>query len=115
MMGLFGGLLGNASQKDIEKTERQLEDILTTTENVELAFSLIRDLIVFTDKRLILVDKSSLAKVTQLAQLKNKESRSGASVLPHTGQASNALLTVAGVISALGAAGLSFRSRKKEE
>ena len=33
-MGLFGSLLGNASQKDIEKTERQLEDILTTTENV---------------------------------------------------------------------------------
>ena len=51
MMGLFSGLLGNASQKDIEKTERQLEDILTSTENVELAFSLIRDLIVFTDKR----------------------------------------------------------------
>ena len=24
-MGLFSGLLGNASQKDIEKTERQLE------------------------------------------------------------------------------------------
>ena len=60
-------------------------------------------------------EQSSSAKVTQLAQLKNKESRSGASVLPHTGQASNALLTVAGVISALGAAGLSLRSRKKEE
>ena len=60
MMGLFSGLLGNASQKDIEKTERQLEDILTTTENVELAFSLIRDLIVFTDKRLILVDKQGM-------------------------------------------------------
>ena len=59
-MGLFSGLLGNASQKDIEKTERQLEDILTSTENVELAFSLIRDLIVFTDKRLILVDKQGM-------------------------------------------------------
>ena len=59
-MGLFSGLLGNASQKDIEKTERQLEDILTTTENVKLAFSLIRDLIVFTDKRLILVDKQGM-------------------------------------------------------
>ena len=59
-MGLFSGLLGNASQKDIEKTERQLEDILATTENVELAFSLIRDLIVFTDKRLILVDKQGM-------------------------------------------------------
>ena len=60
MMGLFSGLLGNASQKDIEKTERELENILTPAENVELAFSLIRDLIVFTDKRLILVDKQGV-------------------------------------------------------
>ena len=59
-MGLFGGLLGNASQKDIEKTERELENILTPAEKVELAFSLIRDLIVFTDKRLILVDKQGM-------------------------------------------------------
>ncbi|RSI53814.1 DUF1542 domain-containing protein [Streptococcus sanguinis] len=60
-------------------------------------------------------EQSSLAKVTQPAQLKNKESKSGVSVLPHTGQASNALLTVTGVISILSAAGLSLRSRKKEE
>ena len=60
-------------------------------------------------------EQPSSAKVAQLAQLKNMESRSGASVLPHTGQASNALFTVAGLISALGAAGLSFRSRKKED
>ena len=59
-MGLFSGLLGNASQKDIEKTERELENILTPAENVELAFSLIRDLIVFTDKRLILVDQQGV-------------------------------------------------------
>ena len=60
-------------------------------------------------------EQSSSAKVTQPAQLKNKEGKSDASVLPHTGQASNALLTVAGVISALGTAGLSLRSRKKED
>ena len=59
-MGLFSGLLGNASQKDIEKTERELENILTPAEKVELAFSLIRDLIVFTDKRLILVDQQGV-------------------------------------------------------
>ena len=40
-MGLFSSLLGNASQKDIDKVERELENILTPTENVELAFSLI--------------------------------------------------------------------------
>ena len=60
-------------------------------------------------------EQPSSAKVAQLAQLKNMESRSGASVLPHTGQASNALFTVAGLISALGAAGLSLRSRKKKD
>ena len=30
IMGLFSGLLGNASQKDIDKVERELENILTS-------------------------------------------------------------------------------------
>ena len=59
-MGLFSGLLGNASQKDVEKVERQLEAILIPDERVELAFSLVRDLIVFTEYRLILVDKQGM-------------------------------------------------------
>ena len=59
-MGLFSGLLGNASQKDVEKVERQLEGILIPDERVELAFSLVRDLIVFTEYRLILVDKQGM-------------------------------------------------------
>lgn len=59
-MGLFSGLLGNASQKDNAKVEEQLQDILVPGEVVELAFSLVRDLIVFTEKRLILVDKQEM-------------------------------------------------------
>ena len=59
-MGLFSGLIGNALQKDATKVERQLEDILIEVEQVELAFVLIRDLIVFTEKRLILVDKQGV-------------------------------------------------------
>ncbi|MFU2181701.1 PH domain-containing protein [Streptococcus pluranimalium] len=59
-MGLFSGLLGNASQKDNDKVEEQLRDILIPNEQVELAFSLVRDLIVFTEKRLILVDKQGV-------------------------------------------------------
>ncbi len=59
-MGLFSGLIGNALQKDATKVERQLEDILIEGEQVELAFVLIRDLIVFTEKRLILVDKQGV-------------------------------------------------------
>ena len=56
-MGLLSGLMGNASQKNVDKVERDLEDILVPGEQVTLAFSLIRDLIVFTEFRLILVDK----------------------------------------------------------
>lgn len=59
-MGLFSGLLGNASQKDNDKVEEKLQDILVPGEAVELAFSLVRDLIVFTEKRLILVDKQGM-------------------------------------------------------
>ena len=59
-MGLFSGIIGNASQKDNDKVERQLEGILMVGEQVELAYVLVRDLIVFTEKRLILVDKQGV-------------------------------------------------------
>lgn len=59
-MGLLSGLMGNASQKNVDKVERDLEDILVPAEQVTLAFSLIRDLIVFTEYRLILVDKQGV-------------------------------------------------------
>ena len=59
-MGLLSGLMGNASQKNVDKVERDLEDILVPREQVTLAFSLIRDLIVFTEFRLILVDKQGV-------------------------------------------------------
>ena len=59
-MGIFSGLLGNASKKDNGKVERQLENILIPGEQVELAYVLVRDLIVFTEYRLILVDKQGM-------------------------------------------------------
>lgn len=59
-MGLFSGLIGNASQKDSEKVEAQLENVLIPGEQVRLAYVLVRDLIVFTEKRLILVDKQGV-------------------------------------------------------
>ena len=59
-MGLLSGLMGNASQKNVDKVERDLEDILVPGEQVTLAFSLIRDLIVFTEFRLILVDNQGV-------------------------------------------------------
>ncbi|HGC8357550.1 TPA: PH domain-containing protein [Streptococcus agalactiae] len=59
-MGIFSGLIGNASQMDTDKVENQLSDILIPDEQVDLAYTLIRDLIVFTNYRLILVDKQGV-------------------------------------------------------
>lgn len=59
-MGLMDGLLGNASEIDASKLQAELAQILMSTERVEKAYQLIRDLIVFTNKRLILIDKQGL-------------------------------------------------------
>lgn len=59
-MGLLSSLLGNASKVSKEEVEKELGPILAASEEVDLAFKLVRDLIVFTDKRLIIVDKQGI-------------------------------------------------------
>jgi hypothetical protein len=59
-MGLLSGLLGNASAADAEEVEKGLERVLADDERVEQAFQLIRDLLIFTDRRFILVDRQGL-------------------------------------------------------
>jgi hypothetical protein len=59
-MGLFDGILGNASEVDRQQLERDFEAILAEGEQIERAFKLIRDLFVFTNRRLILVDKQGM-------------------------------------------------------
>jgi hypothetical protein len=59
-MGILDSLLGNASEADLGTVSKDLELILTNHERVEKAFKLIRDLIVFTDKRLLLIDKQGM-------------------------------------------------------
>ena len=59
-MGLFSGMFGNASQADIKKVEEELSDFLISGEVVEQAFVLVRDLIVFTSRRLMIVDKQGM-------------------------------------------------------
>lgn len=59
-MGLFSGMIGNASAHSAEKVEDKLKDFLAPGEHVELAYKLIRDMVVFTDKRLILIDKQGM-------------------------------------------------------
>ncbi|MEI3607705.1 PH domain-containing protein [Pseudogracilibacillus sp. SE30717A] len=59
-MGLLSGLLGNASTVDKKEVEKEVGKLLTEGEEVDVAFKVIRDLIVFTDKRLLMVDKQGL-------------------------------------------------------
>jgi hypothetical protein len=59
-MGILSGLMGNASEIDIKQVEGKFEHILAEGEQVEKAYKLIRDLFVFTNKRLILLDKQGV-------------------------------------------------------
>jgi hypothetical protein len=59
-MGLFDGLLGNASKIDPAQIQQEFARILAPGERVEHAYKLIRDYFVFTDKRFVIVDKQGL-------------------------------------------------------
>lgn len=59
-MGLLSGLLGNAGEADIAEVEKNLDEILADEERVERAFQLVRDLLIFTNRRFILVDRQGL-------------------------------------------------------
>lgn len=61
-MGLIGGLLGNASELKVDgaKLDKLFGEVLVEGETIEKAYQLIRDLFVFTSKRLILVDKQGV-------------------------------------------------------
>ena len=59
-MGLLDGLLGHGSEIGPDEVDRQLAGVLAPGESVRMAFKVIRDLIVFTDRRLILVDKQGM-------------------------------------------------------
>jgi hypothetical protein len=60
MMGFFDGLMGNASQVDIGEVRSEFSKVLAEQESIDKAYKLIRDLFIFTNKRLILVDKQGL-------------------------------------------------------
>ena len=60
-MGLLDGLLGNSSKIDPEKIQSEFDQILAPSEQVEHVYQLVRDYFVFTNKRLVLVDKQGLS------------------------------------------------------
>lgn len=56
-MGLFNALMGNASEVTIEQISKEFLPILIEGERIEKAFRLLKDMFIFTNKRLILVEK----------------------------------------------------------
>ena len=59
-MGFLDGLLGNASQVNIDEIKNEYDKIIGDNETIESAYRLIRDMFIFTNKRLILVDKQGI-------------------------------------------------------
>ena len=59
-MGLLSGLLGHSSKADISKLREEFSPILVDGEELIDAYRVLRDMMVFTNKRLILVDKQGM-------------------------------------------------------
>jgi hypothetical protein len=59
-MGLFSALLGNAGAVNQETLLKDYGKLLIEDEDIELGFKLIRDTFIFTNKRLILIEKQGI-------------------------------------------------------
>lgn len=60
-MGLFDELMGNSSEKNVGEVQAEFQDYLLDDEVLEASFILIRDLFVFTNKRILIVDKQGFS------------------------------------------------------
>ncbi|MGX1025082.1 PH domain-containing protein [Psychroflexus sp. MBR-150] len=59
-MGIFSSLIGNAGSVEKVKLEKDYGQLLTDNEQIEIGFKLIRDTFIFTNKRLILINKQGI-------------------------------------------------------
>jgi len=57
---MLDSILGNAREVDPKEVINELKPLLIPDEKIERAFKLVRDLYVFTNLRLVLVDKQGL-------------------------------------------------------
>lgn len=76
-MGLFSSLLGNSGVANPDDLNKEYGKLLTENEVIEIGFKLIRDVFIFTNRRLILVDKQGLTgkKVEYLSLIYKSISR----------------------------------------
>lgn len=59
-MGFLDGVLGNAAEVSVDSIEKEFSNLLAQGEKIEKAYKLVRDVFIFTGKRLILVDKQGV-------------------------------------------------------
>ncbi len=59
-MGILSGLMGNATEVTNEELTSVLDGILIEGETIDAGFKIIRDMIIFTDKRLVIIDKQGV-------------------------------------------------------
>ena len=59
-MGIFNGMMGNASEQNIDNIKKEYFRLLAPTEEIEKAYKLVRDMIIFTNKRVIFIDKQGV-------------------------------------------------------
>jgi hypothetical protein len=59
-MGIFSALIGNAGMVNNQDLLKDYGLLLIDGEEIELGFKLIRDVFIFTNRRLILIDKQGL-------------------------------------------------------
>jgi len=58
---MLQGLFGNASEVDAKELEKELAATLIEGEQVVKGFKIIRDMVIFTDKRFVLIDKQGMS------------------------------------------------------
>ena len=54
---MFDGIFGHAKEINPQELEKEISPVLIDGEKIERAFKIVRDLILFTNKRLIFIDK----------------------------------------------------------
>lgn len=60
ILGIFDGLMGNAIELKAEDIQKEIKEIITSNEVVKQAYKVIRDTFIFTNKRLIIIDKQGM-------------------------------------------------------
>ncbi len=60
-MGVISGILGNSSAADVKKIQKEFGPVLVEGEEIQRVYKYIRDYLVFTNTRLVIVEKKDLA------------------------------------------------------